>query len=116
MLALALAITWNRRSGLYPVLPLRYSVACELGAAPLDVSFGLADGHVHRTPLLRINGQRVQETSVTKMMGTDIDEFAIAPEFVKDRKLVLTWDRPQNDGGLNWRQRSRLAEISLIVR
>ena len=22
--------------------------ACELGAAPLDVSFGLADGHVHR--------------------------------------------------------------------
>ena len=66
--------------------------------------------------LLRINGQRVQESAVTETMGTKIHEFAVAPEFVKDRKLVLTWDRPMNEGGLNWRQRSRLAEVWLIVR
>jgi len=49
-------------------------------------------------------------------MGTEIKEFPVAPEYVKDRKLVLTWDPPVNEEHLNWRQRSRLAEVWVIAK
>ena len=64
--------------------------------------------------LLRINGRRVQPGINTKTMGTEIKEFPVAPEYVKDRKLVLTWDPPIEEEHLNWRQHSRLAEVWLI--
>jgi len=63
--------------------------------------------------LLRINGERVEPTLNGTRMG-EFKEFAVAPRFVKARKLVLTWDPPQNEENLNWRQQSRLAEVWLL--
>lgn len=62
---------------------------------------------------LRINGERVQPVVDGKQMG-EFKEFPVAPKFLKDRKLVLTWDRPTDERELNWRQRSRLAEVWLL--
>ncbi len=63
--------------------------------------------------LLRINGERVQPTINGTQMG-EFKEFPVAAKYVKDRKITLTWDRPVNEQKLNWRQRSRLAEVWLI--
>ncbi len=63
--------------------------------------------------LLRINGDRVEPTLDGKEMG-DFKEFPVAATYVKDRRLVLTWDRPANEENLNWRKKSRLAEVWLI--
>lgn len=63
--------------------------------------------------LLRINGQRVQPTLDGKKMG-EFKEFPVAAKYLTDRRLVLTWDRPTDEGGLNWRAKSRLAEVWLI--
>jgi len=62
--------------------------------------------------LLRMNGERVEPSFEARAMG--LKGFAVAPKYLKERKLVLTWDRPTNEAGLNWRQRSRLAEVWLI--
>jgi len=63
--------------------------------------------------LLRINGERVEPTIDGKRMG-EFKEFPVAAKYVKNGRLVLTWDRPINEEGLNWRHRSRLAEVWLI--
>lgn len=63
--------------------------------------------------LLRMNGERVEPSVDAREMG-QFKEFPVAPKYLKDRRLVLTWDRPTNEAGLNWRQRSRLAEVWLI--
>lgn len=63
--------------------------------------------------LLRINGDRVQPTLDGKEMG-EFKEFPVAAQYLKDRRLVLTWDRPTNESALNWRKKSRLAEVWLI--
>jgi hypothetical protein len=63
--------------------------------------------------LLRINGERIQPTINGTQMG-EFKEFPVASRFVKSRKLVLTWDRPVNEEKLNWRQKSRLAEVWLL--
>lgn len=63
--------------------------------------------------LLRINGERVVPSIDGKQMG-EFKEFPVDSKFVKDRKLTLTWDRPAGEERLNWRQRSRLAEVWLI--
>ena len=62
---------------------------------------------------LRINGELVKPDRDGKEMG-ETKEFPVDPKFLKDGRLVLTWDRPQNEGHLNWRQKSRLAEVWLI--
>ncbi len=63
--------------------------------------------------LLRINGERVQPTADGHEMG-DIKEFPVAPRFLKESRLTLTWDIPTNEEHLNWRKHSRLAEVWLI--
>jgi hypothetical protein len=63
--------------------------------------------------LLRIDGQRVEPTLDGKEMG-EFKEFPVPAEHLQDAKLVLTWDRPTDEQDLNWRQRSRLAEVWLI--
>ena len=63
--------------------------------------------------LLRINGERVQPTVYGKRMG-EYKEFPVAPRYFKNRKLILTWDRPSDEENLNWRDRSRLAEVWLL--
>jgi len=62
---------------------------------------------------LRINGQRVQPAVNGKQMG-EIKEFPVASKYLQSRRLVLTWDRPLGEENLNWRQKSRLAEVWLI--
>ncbi len=64
-------------------------------------------------PLLRMNGERVEPLSGGQEMG-DIREFPVDPKFIKDRRLTLTWERPPGEEKLNWRNKSRLAEVWLI--
>lgn len=63
--------------------------------------------------LLRINGERVVPRLDGKQMG-EFKEFPVAAKYIKDRRLVLTWDRPTDERDLNWRQKSRLAEVWLL--
>jgi hypothetical protein len=63
--------------------------------------------------LLRINGERVTPTLDRREIG-EKKEFPVDPKYLKERKLVLTWDRPADEGHLNWRQHSRLAEVWLV--
>lgn len=63
--------------------------------------------------LLRMNGDRVEPTVNGTKMG-EWKEFPVAPQYLRNRKLVLTWDKPANEEHLNWRQHSRLAEVWLI--
>lgn len=65
--------------------------------------------------LLRIDGVRAAATVDGKLMG-EFKEFPVAQEHVADRRLVLTWDIPTGEEHLNWRQRSRLAEVWLLKR
>ncbi len=63
--------------------------------------------------LLRINGDRVEPTLDGKQMG-EFKEFPVDPKYVANGRLTLTFDRPTNEGHLNWRQHSRLAEVWLL--
>lgn len=63
--------------------------------------------------LLRIDGERVAPSLDGKERG-EFKEFPVAAKFLEDRKLVLTWDRPTDEGHLNWRQQSHLSEIWLL--
>jgi hypothetical protein len=63
--------------------------------------------------LLSVNGDRIAPRITNKQMG-GINEFVIPAKYVKGRRLVLTWDRPDNEGHLNWRDKSRIAEVWLI--
>ena len=65
--------------------------------------------------LLRMNGERVNPVIDGKAMG-EIKEWRVDRKLLKDGRLVLSWDRPMNEDRLNWRQRSRLAEVWLIKR
>ncbi len=65
--------------------------------------------------LLRIDGARVAAVAGGTQMG-EFNEFAVPAEAVKDRRLILTWDIPNDEAHLNWRQRSRLAEVWLLKR
>ena len=63
--------------------------------------------------LLRINGELVTPALDGKQMG-EFKEFPVASKFLTKGKLVLTWERPDGEESLNWRQRSRLAEVWLL--
>ena len=63
--------------------------------------------------LLRINGERVTPSLDGREIG-EKKEFPVDPKFLKGGRLVLTWDRPADEGELNWRKRSRLAEVWLL--
>ena len=62
--------------------------------------------------LLRINGQRVEPSLYSKEVGA-FKEFPVPQGLLKDGKLTLTWDVP-NEGNLNWRKKSMLAEVWLL--
>ena len=63
--------------------------------------------------LLRIDGERVDAPADRVEMG-EVRDFPVPPKHLQDRKLVLTWGRPMDEGHLNWRQHSRLAEVWLL--
>ncbi|MCU1259760.1 MAG: hypothetical protein JWO80_2645 [Bryobacterales bacterium] len=65
------------------------------------------------SPMLRINGERVEAAGGSKEIG-DVREFPVDRRFLKGRRLTLTWERPPGEEKLNWRNRSRLAEVWLI--
>jgi hypothetical protein len=63
--------------------------------------------------LLQVNGHRAAPTRTGRKMG-EINEFLVPSEEVKSRRLILTWGRPTDEEHLNWREKSRLAEVWLI--
>lgn len=63
--------------------------------------------------LLRVNGQRVTASVDGKEMGA-FKEFAVPAAALQDGRLVLTFDVPTDEEHLNWRRRSRLAEVWLL--
>ncbi len=62
---------------------------------------------------LRINGERVAPTIDGKKMG-ELKEFPVESRFLKDRKITLTFDKATGEENLNWREKSRLAEVWLL--
>jgi len=64
--------------------------------------------------LLRINGKRVSRRKVHGIQIGEIQEVPVPDGWIQHRRLVLTWDVPKDEGHLNWRQRSRIAEVWLI--
>jgi hypothetical protein len=62
--------------------------------------------------LLKIDGQRVEPSVYGKSLG-EPKEFPVPKEALQDRRLVLTWDRP-DEAHLNWRQQSQIGELWLI--
>jgi hypothetical protein len=63
--------------------------------------------------VLRINGELGRPTLDGKQMG-EFKEFPVAAKFLSAGKLVPTWERPEGEESLNWRQQSRLAEVWLL--
>ena len=63
--------------------------------------------------LLRINGTLVEPTVDPQEMG-GIKVFPVPAGLVRNRKLILEWQAPQGEEKLNWRKKSRLAEVWLI--
>ena len=64
-------------------------------------------------PILKIDGQVIEPTKGGKELG-DIREFPVNPKFLHNGKLTLHWEHAHNEEGLNWRNRSRVAEVWLI--
>ena len=62
---------------------------------------------------LRINDERIEPTVDGKNMG-EIKAFPVPARLLKDRRLILTWDRATGEEHLNWRNKSRLSEVWLI--
>jgi hypothetical protein len=62
--------------------------------------------------LLRINGESVNPT----VDGKEMKEWRVDPKYYASGRLVLEWERPADESHLNWRERSRLAEVWLIKR
>ena len=65
--------------------------------------------------LLRINGERVAPSIDGKEAG-ELKEFPVESRHVATGRLELTWDRPPGEENLNWRNKSRLAEVWLLKR
>ncbi len=63
--------------------------------------------------LLRVDGERVRPEIDGREMH-EFKEFPVPAKALEDGKLVLTWDIPTDEGQLNWRRRSRLAEVWLL--
>lgn len=62
---------------------------------------------------LSIDGEALPRSDKTYQMG-QVQSFLVPAKHLQDRTIKLTWDRPTDEGHLNWRQHSRLAEVWLI--
>jgi hypothetical protein len=62
---------------------------------------------------LRINGERVTPAIDGTKMG-EFKEFPVDSKFLTAHKIVLTWDKAVGEEHLNWREKSRLAEVWLL--
>jgi hypothetical protein len=64
--------------------------------------------------LLKIDGEPAYDAAPRTVQMGEVQDFPVPAKCIEDRKLVLTWDEPKDEGHLNWRQRSRLAEVWLL--
>lgn len=62
---------------------------------------------------VRFNGVAAPQP-VTGIKTGELVEIPIPAEAIREGSLVLTWDAPENEAHLNWRQHSRLAEVWLL--
>ncbi|WP_339922215.1 hypothetical protein [uncultured Cyclobacterium sp.] len=62
--------------------------------------------------LLRANGQRLQPTKYKKDFE-EFKEFPLSQDLIKDGKLKLSFDKPDEDH-LNWRKQSRVTDVWII--
>lgn len=65
--------------------------------------------------ILSADGVRLRPEIDGRGLG-EIKEYAVPAELLKDRKLTVTWDHPEDEKETPWRQRSRVAEVWLIRR
>jgi hypothetical protein len=63
--------------------------------------------------LIRADGVLLKASLDQRGFG-EFKEFPVPKNLLEDRKLVITWDRPTDESHLNWRERSRNAEIWLL--
>lgn len=62
--------------------------------------------------LLRANGERLTPTKYEKGFE-QFKEFKLAKELIKDGKLKITFDKPDEEH-LNWRQQSRVTDVWVL--
>lgn len=62
---------------------------------------------------LRVDGDLIDIEHERAELG-DTRDFPVPQASIVDRRIELTWDRPEGEGHLNWRQRSRLCEVWLL--
>lgn len=62
--------------------------------------------------LLRANGERLKPTKYEKGFE-QFKEFPLPKELIKDGKLKITFDKPDEDH-LNWRKQSRVTDVWLL--
>ena len=62
--------------------------------------------------LLRANGERLKPTKYDKGFE-QFKEFPLSKELIKDGKLKLTFDKPDEEH-LNWRKQSRVTDVWVI--
>jgi len=64
--------------------------------------------------LLRVDGERIEPTLYNKGME-EFKEFQLSPKYVKDGKLSISFDEPE-ESKLNWRQHSKVFDIWLLIK
>jgi hypothetical protein len=62
--------------------------------------------------LLRANGERLKPTKYEKGFE-QFKEFPLSKELIKDGRLKITFDKP-NEENLNWRQQSRITDVWIL--
>ncbi|MGB5554534.1 MAG: hypothetical protein WBM83_07735, partial [Flavobacteriaceae bacterium] len=62
--------------------------------------------------LLRANGERLTPTKYEKEFET-FKEFPLPKKLIKDGKLKITFDKPDEEH-LNWRKQSRVTDVWLL--
>ena len=62
--------------------------------------------------LLRANGERLKPTKYEKGFE-QFKEFPLSKELIKDGKLKITFDKPDEEH-LNWRQQSRVTDVWVL--
>ncbi len=63
---------------------------------------------------LRANGRLLTPTRDGRQNLGEPKEFPLPTNLIQDGKLQLTFDRPTDEGQLNWRQQSRVSEVWLL--
>ncbi len=63
--------------------------------------------------LVRADGRLLKPGLYGKEIG-EIKEFPVPADLTADGKLVITFDKPTDEGQLNWRKQSRVAEAWLV--